>query len=122
MYAVVKIGSMMRKSECITAVTVLASAIEHTVSAAESASADSVIFDALVGRFQWEIWNIRLSPDVKLVKARSPVEHAVRYLGALTRCKSKVFEICTKRDARQSSFGPSPDCVRRLSTRAVCTL
>src|SRR4051794_33010846 len=101
MYAVVKIGSMIRKSECITAVIVLASAIEDTVSAADSASADSVMFDVIVGRFQCERWNIRLSPDMKLVKTRSLVKHAVCYLGALTRCKSKGFETCTKRDARQ---------------------
>jgi hypothetical protein len=30
--------------------------------------------------------------------------HAVRYLGELTRCKSWVFETCTKRVARQSGF------------------
>jgi hypothetical protein len=29
----------------------------------------------------------------------------VRYLGALTRCNSKIFETCTKRVARQSGIG-----------------
>jgi hypothetical protein len=31
--------------------------------------------------------------------------HAARYLVALTRCNSKIFETCTKRFARQSGFG-----------------
>jgi hypothetical protein len=31
--------------------------------------------------------------------------HAVRYLGALTRCKNWTFETCIKRAARQSRFG-----------------
>src|SRR6478735_6542241 len=30
--------------------------------------------------------------------------HAVRYLGELTRCKSWIFETCTKRMARQSGL------------------
>jgi len=44
------------------------------------------MLDAIVGRYQREMGNIRFSPDVKLVKTRSFVMHAVRYLGALTRC------------------------------------
>ena len=38
------------------------------VSATESAATDSAA--AMVGRFQRVMWNIRNSPDVKLVKAR----------------------------------------------------
>jgi hypothetical protein len=45
---------------------------------------------------------------VKLVKARSIIMHAVRYLGALTRCNFWIFEPCTKRLARQSGFGSWP--------------
>jgi hypothetical protein len=45
---------------------------------------------------------------VKPVKTGSFIVQAARYLGALTRCKSKVFETCTKRAARQSGFGSWP--------------
>jgi hypothetical protein len=38
------------------------------VSATESAATDSAA--AIVGRFQREMWNIRFTPDVKLVKDR----------------------------------------------------
>ena len=53
---------MMRRSECITAVMVLpaAMACEVTacdVSATDSASTDRA--DAIVGRFQRMMWNIR---------------------------------------------------------------
>jgi hypothetical protein len=51
------------------------------------------------------MWDIRSSPDVKLVKARSSDEHVVRYLGELTRCKSLSIETCIKPLARQSRFG-----------------
>jgi hypothetical protein len=45
---------------------------------------------------------------VKLVNDRRFAVHAARYLGALTCCKSWVFETCTKRLARQSGFGLWP--------------
>ena len=52
----------MRRSECMTAVMVLASAgTAGSASAAESASADHVTFDAIAERFQREMWNIRFS-------------------------------------------------------------
>jgi hypothetical protein len=57
-----------------------------------------------------------ISPDVKLVKRRSLVMHAVRYLGAVTRCKFWTFETCTKREARQSRFGVWHGGERRLIT------
>jgi hypothetical protein len=60
---------------------VLPAAIACDVSAAESARTDKAMLDAIVGRFQREIWNILMSPDVKLVKARSLIVQAVRYLG-----------------------------------------
>jgi hypothetical protein len=41
---------------------------------------------------------------VKLVKRRPRIMQAVRYLGALTPCKSSIFETCTKRAGRQSGF------------------
>ncbi|HWX05692.1 MAG TPA: hypothetical protein VN065_07665 [Bradyrhizobium sp.] len=41
---------------------------------------------------------------MKLVKGGLFVMHAVRYLGALTRCNFKIFETCTKRAARQSGI------------------
>src|SRR6267154_1518665 len=66
MYAVVRPGSITRKSECITAVMVLPAATACEVIAAESARTDRV-FDAIVGSFQRAMWNICLSPDVKLV-------------------------------------------------------
>jgi hypothetical protein len=87
---------------------VLPAAIAGEVDAAESASTDRATLDAIAERFQRERGNIRLSPDVKLVKDRRFVMHAARYLGALTCCKSWVFETCTKRVARQSGFGSSP--------------
>ena len=37
-------------------------------SAARAADSDDA--DAIVGRFQREMWNILISPDVKLVKTR----------------------------------------------------
>jgi hypothetical protein len=58
-----------------------AAAIACDVSAAESARIDSATLDAIVGRFQREMWNILMSPAVKLVKTRSTIMHAVRYLG-----------------------------------------
>jgi hypothetical protein len=72
------------------------------VSATESAAMDNA--DASAVRFQLKVWNIRVSPDVKLVKARLLIMHAVRYLGELTCCKACIFETCTKRVARQSGF------------------
>jgi hypothetical protein len=57
-------------------------------SATESASADKVKREATAGRFKLEMRNIRSSPDVKPVKGRSFVMHAVRYLGAVSRCNS----------------------------------
>src|SRR5882757_3023522 len=36
--------------------------------------------------------------------------HAVRYLGELTRCKSCIFETCTKRVARQSGLTAALPC------------
>ncbi len=79
---------MTRRSECITAVMVLPAAIACDGNA--SASAASATLDAIMG-FQREMWNIAMSPDVKLVKTRSFVMHTGRYLGALTRCKSFSF-------------------------------
>src|SRR6202040_4141733 len=98
-------GSITRRSECITAVIVLAST--GADSAAESASADSVTFAGMEERNQRKMWNIRLSPDVKLFKDRSIADHSpiirrsfakhmVRYLGALTRCNCNLFETCIK--------------------------
>src|ERR1700730_4974651 len=106
-------GSITRRSECITAVMVLASTRADNASAAESAkaesvSADSVTFAGIVERAQREMWNIRLSPDVKLFKDQSFAVHRVSYLGALTRCNCTLFETCTKRATRQSGFGESP--------------
>jgi hypothetical protein len=77
----------VRRSACITAVMVLPAAIACEVraddaSATESASADSA--DAIAGRLRRMMWDIRFSPDVKLVKARSVVMHVVRYLGERT--------------------------------------
>ena len=48
----------VRRSACITAVMVLASASDGSASAAESASA-LVTFDAIENRFRREMWNIR---------------------------------------------------------------
>ncbi len=48
----------VRRSACITAVMVLASASEGSASAAESASA-RVTFDAAANRFQREMGNMR---------------------------------------------------------------
>src|SRR6266581_2107852 len=98
---------------------VLPAANACDASAAESARTAKVIFDAIVGRFQRGMWNIRFSPDVKLVKTRSSVMHAVHYLGALTRCNCLIFEICTKRAARQSGFGSWPCGKSRVTTRAL---
>jgi hypothetical protein len=50
---------------------VLPAAIACDVNAAESARTDSATLDAIVRRFQPEMWNILMSPDVKLVKTRS---------------------------------------------------
>ena len=52
-------GSMTRRSECITAVMVLAAAGAGDASAAANARADRATFDAIVERFQREMWNIR---------------------------------------------------------------
>src|SRR5438270_5133744 len=41
--------------------------------------------------------------------------HVVRYLGDLTRCKSLVFETCTKRLTRQSRFSPIWPCKFRAN-------
>src|SRR5450756_403267 len=107
---------MMRKSECITAVMVLPAAAIAGDASAESASTDSAIPDAMPGSFQREMWNILYSPDVKPIKDRSFVMHAARYLGAVTRCNSKIFETCTKRAARQSGFASWP---RGESSRGI---
>src|SRR5450756_2068412 len=96
----------VRRSACITAVMVLPAAKAGDV--AESADTNRAIPDTMLGRFQRGMWNILLSPDVKLVKTRSFVMHAARYLGAVTRCKSWIFETCTKRLTRQSGFGSCP--------------
>src|SRR5215470_7011755 len=96
---------MMRRSECMTAVMVLPAASARDVKAVDSANAARMRLSAIAGSFLREIWDIPLSPDMKLVKARSSVEHEVRYLGELTRCKSLSFETCIKRIARQSRFG-----------------
>jgi hypothetical protein len=93
---------------------VLPAAIACDVNAAESASTDRATIDAIVGHFQREMWNILMSPDVKLVKTRSSIMQAARYLGALTRCNFELFETCTKRVARQSGSGSWP--------RGECTL
>src|SRR5258708_6734917 len=93
---------MTRRSECITAVMVLPAAKACDVSAPESAAMDNA--DASAVRFQLKVWNIRVSPDLKLVKAPLLVMHDVRYLGELTRCKACIFETCTKHVARQSGF------------------
>ncbi len=61
---------MVRRSECITAVMVLPAASEGVARASESATTDNATLGAIVGSFQREMWNIRLSPDVKLVKTR----------------------------------------------------
>src|SRR5215813_12414330 len=95
---------MMRRSECITAVMVLPAAKAGAVQVVEAASADSVRPSAMPS-LRRERWDIRSSPDVKLVKARSLDGHEVRYLGGLTRCKSLSIETCTKPLARQSRFG-----------------
>jgi hypothetical protein len=50
-----------RRSECITAVMVLASANDGAANAKETASAGRVSFDAIVERCQRELWNIDLS-------------------------------------------------------------
>src|SRR4051812_43530111 len=96
---------MTRRSECITAVMVLPAAKAGVVQVVEAASADSVRPNAMALNLRRERWDIRSSPDVKLVKARSRDEHVVRYLGELTRCKSLSIETCTKALARQSRFG-----------------
>jgi hypothetical protein len=53
---VVMIGSRKRKSECITAVMVLPAA--H-VGIGNASAAASAIADAIVERFQREMWDIR---------------------------------------------------------------
>ena len=53
-----------------------------------AASVDDSNFEASVVRFRREKWNIRISPDVKLVKAGLFVMHPVRYLGELRHCKA----------------------------------
>src|SRR5258708_5385952 len=53
---------MMRRSECITAVMVLASAGGDTARAAESARAGRVTYEAIVGRLQRKMRNIRSLP------------------------------------------------------------
>jgi hypothetical protein len=50
-----KPGSMMRRSECITAVMVLPPATACDVSATDSASTDKARFGSIVGHFQREI-------------------------------------------------------------------
>src|SRR5882757_494320 len=97
------IGSMTRKSECITAVMVLPAARACGAKANSCGANDSASAD--VQRFQREIGNMQISPDVKLVKAGLFVMHAVRYLGELTCCMAYEIETCTKRQARQSGFG-----------------
>src|SRR4051812_33564338 len=98
------IGSITRRAECITPGMGLPAAIAGAVSTAETASTDIT----MVGRLQREMGNILNSPDVKPVKGRSFLMHGVRYLGALTRCKSWAFETCIKRAARQSGFPSRP--------------
>src|SRR5690348_1707715 len=97
------IGSITRKSECITAVMVLPAASTWALSATESATIDNA--DASALRFQLDVWNIHVSPDVKLIKAGLFVVQSVRYLGGLTCCKTCRFETCIKRVLRQSGFG-----------------
>src|SRR6266702_7893906 len=97
------IGSITRKSECITAVMVLPAASACGDDAADSASTDKA--DAIVVNFRREMGNIRISPDVKLIKAGLFIMHVVRYLGELTCCKACTFETCIKRVARQLGFG-----------------
>jgi hypothetical protein len=63
-----------------------------------------------------------ISPDVKLVKTRSSFVQTARYLGAVTRCKSLVFETCTKRCARQSGFGAAAAGALRLDRAAIVSL
>src|ERR1700676_251536 len=99
---------MTRRSECITAVMVLPAADACDATPAESARTERATPDTMVGSFQRKMWNMGWSPDVKLVKTRSFVMHAARYLGAITRCNSLGFETCTKRLTRQSGSGSWP--------------
>jgi hypothetical protein len=79
------------------------------------------MLDAIVGRFQREMWNILMSPDVKPVKTDHRLCRPCVILGALTRCNSKLIETCTKRIARQSGFGSWPGGECTLAAR-TCSL
>src|SRR6476660_3909545 len=115
------IGSITRKSECITAVmVVLPAASACDVSAADSATTDNA--DARLVRFQREKWNIRISPDVKLVKTGLFVMQPVRYLGELTHCKACIIETCIKRAGGQSGFSRDQTNTNEGCGRAALTL
>src|SRR5271169_942607 len=81
-----------------------------TVASARKIAANAML-DIIMGCFQRKIWNIGLSPGVNPVKGRSFVMHAARYLGAVTRCNSTIFETCTGRLARQSQFSEAPSAL-----------
>src|ERR1700761_2856627 len=106
-------GSRMRRSECITAVMVLPAAEAGDVQPADSAKTEAARPKAIPGSVRREVCDIRSSPDVKLVKARSWIMHVVRYLCGLTCWKTWIFETCIKRLARQSAIWTNrlrPNC------------